>query len=170
MPLVVSTVDGRPIKIEGNPLHPDSEGATDAFAQASLLDLYDPSRSRRFVQKNKLSDRAAFEKYLAELRPKMAANGGAGLAFLVEETHSPTRERLRGELQKQFPRMRWCVFEPLLSEAQRFSTQISFGDNTRLIPQFDRADVIFALDSDFLELRRRRSRFDSRLHVAATRA
>ena len=46
--------------------------------------------------------------------------------------------------------MRWCVFDPLLSEAQRFSTQISFGDNTRLIPQFDKADVVFALDSDFL--------------------
>jgi MoCo/4Fe-4S cofactor protein with predicted Tat translocation signal len=150
IPLVLSTVDGRPMKIEGNPLHHDSGGATDAFAQASLLDLYDPSRSRRFVQKNKLSDRAAFEKYIAELRPKMAANGGAGLAFLVEETHSPTRERLRSELQKQFPRMRWCVYDPLLSEAQHFSTQISFGDNTRLIPQFDKADVIFALDSDFL--------------------
>ena len=52
----------------------------------------------------------------------MAANGGAGLAFLVEETHSPTRERLRDELQKQFPHMRWCVYDPLLSEAQHFST------------------------------------------------
>jgi molybdopterin-containing oxidoreductase family iron-sulfur binding subunit len=150
MPLVVSTVDGRPIKIEGNPLHPDSLGATDAFAQASVLDLYDPARSKRFVEKNKLSDRASFEKYLAELRSKLAANGGAGLAFLVEETWSPTRERLRSELQKQFPKMRWCVYDPLLSEAQRFSTQISFGDSTRLIPQFDKADVIFALDSDFL--------------------
>jgi MoCo/4Fe-4S cofactor protein with predicted Tat translocation signal len=150
MPLVVSTVDGRPIKIEGNPLHPDSLGATDAFAQASVLDLYDPARSKRFVQKNELSDRASFEKYIAELRPKLAANGGAGLAFLVEETWSPTRERLRSELQKQFPKMRWCVYDPLLSEAQHFSTQISFGDVTRLIPQFDKADVIFALDSDFL--------------------
>jgi molybdopterin-containing oxidoreductase family iron-sulfur binding subunit len=150
MPLVVSTVDGRPIKIEGNPLHPDSLGATDAFAQASVLDLYDPTRSKRFVQKNKLSDGASFEKYIAELRPKLAANGGAGLAFLVEETWSPTRERLRSELQKQFPKMRWCVYDPLLSEAQHFSTQISFGDNVRLIPQFDKADVIFALDSDFL--------------------
>ena len=56
--------------------------------------------------------------------PKMAKNGGLGLAFLVEETHSPTRERLRIELQKQFPRMRWCVYDPLLSEAQHFSTQI----------------------------------------------
>ena len=150
MPLVVSTVDGRPIKVEGNPLHPDSFGATDAFAQASVLDLYDPARSKRFVQKNKLSDRASFEKYIAELRPKLVANGGAGLAFLVEETWSPTRERLRSELQKQFPKMRWCVYDPLLSEAQHFSTQISFGDSTRLIPQFDKADVIFALDSDFL--------------------
>nr|MBA3651229.1 TAT-variant-translocated molybdopterin oxidoreductase [Chthoniobacterales bacterium] len=150
MPLVVSTVDGRPIKIEGNPFHPDSNGATDAFAQASVLDLYDPSRSQRFVRANKLSSRAEFEKYIGELRPKMAANGGAGLAFLVEETHSPTRDRLRTELQKQFPRMRWCVYDPLLSEAQRFSTQISFGDNTRLIPQFDKADVILSLDSDFL--------------------
>jgi molybdopterin-containing oxidoreductase family iron-sulfur binding subunit len=46
--------------------------------------------------------------------------------------------------------MRWCVFDPLLSEAQNFSTQISFGQNTRLMPQFDKADVILALDSDFL--------------------
>ncbi|HEX4667083.1 MAG TPA: TAT-variant-translocated molybdopterin oxidoreductase [Chthoniobacterales bacterium] len=151
MPLVVSTVDGRPIKIEGNPLHPDSNGATDAFAQASLLDLYDPSRSQRFVRQNKLSDRAAFEKYMAELRSKLAANGGAGLAFLVEETHSPTRERLRAELQKQLPRMRWCVYDPLLSEAQHFSTQISFGQDIRVLPQFDKADVILALDSDFLD-------------------
>ncbi|MBA3960426.1 MAG: TAT-variant-translocated molybdopterin oxidoreductase [Chthoniobacterales bacterium] len=150
MPLVVATVDGRPIKIEGNPNHPESNGASDAFAQASVLDLYDPSRSQRFVRQNKLSDRATFEKYLAELRPKMAANGGAGLAFLVEETWSPTRDRLRTELQKQFPKMRWCVYDPLLSEAQHFSTEMSFGQNVRAIPQFDKADVVFALDSDFL--------------------
>ena len=54
--------------------------------------------------------------------------------------------------------MRWCVYDPLLSEAQRFATQMSFGDNIRLIPQFEKADVILSLDSDFLELRRRRPR------------
>ncbi|MGI9086648.1 MAG: TAT-variant-translocated molybdopterin oxidoreductase [Chthoniobacterales bacterium] len=151
LPLVVSTVDGRPIKIEGNPLHPASGGATDAFAQASVLDLYDPTRSKRFVEKGKTSDRAAFEKYLAELRPRMAADGGAGVAILVEETLSPTRDRLRAELEKAMPRMRWCQYDPLLSEAQNFGTQISFGDNTRLVPRFERADVILALDSDFLD-------------------
>ncbi|MGZ4985186.1 MAG: TAT-variant-translocated molybdopterin oxidoreductase, partial [Chthoniobacterales bacterium] len=102
LPLVVSTVDGRPIKIEGNPLHPTSGGATDAFAQASILDLYDPARSKNFFEqvevqdrgkkarRRETRDRAAFEKYLGELKTNIAADGGAGLAFLVEETHSPT--------------------------------------------------------------------------------
>ena len=163
IPLVVGTVDGRPIKIEGNPLHPASGGATDAFAQASILDLYDPARSQRFVEfvekdergqkvrKAQASDRGAFEKYLAELVPKIGADGGASTAFLVEETLSPTRERLRGELEKRFPRIRWCQYDALLSEAQNFGTQIGFGDNSRLVPRFDRADVILALDSDFLD-------------------
>ena len=163
LPLIAATVDGRPIKLEGNPLHPASGGATDAFAQASLLDLYDPARSKRFVEKGEKDekgkkvenfearDRAAFEKYLAELRAKIAADGGAGLAFLVEEVHSPTRERLRAELQKTYPKMRWCVYDPLLTEAQSFATQLSFGDNARLVPRFERADVVVALDSDFLD-------------------
>jgi MoCo/4Fe-4S cofactor protein with predicted Tat translocation signal len=160
LPLIAATVDGRPIKLEGNPLHPSSGGATDAFAQASLLDLYDPARSKRFVEKGEKGqkkenfeprDRATFEKYLAELRTNIAADGGAGLAFLVEELHSPTRERLRAELLKVYPKMRWCVYDPLLTEAQSFATQLSFGDNARLVPRFERADVVVALDSDFLD-------------------
>src|SRR4051812_31849580 len=163
IPLIAATVDGRPIKLEGNPLHPASGGATDAFAQASLLDLYDPARSRRFGQRTEKEEkgtktvvfetreRAVFEKYLAELRTKIASDGGAGLAFLVEEVHSPTRERLRAELQKTYPKMRWCVYDTLLTEAQSFATQLSFGDNTRLVPRLERTDVVVALDSDFLD-------------------
>jgi molybdopterin-containing oxidoreductase family iron-sulfur binding subunit len=149
LPLVVTTVDGRPIKVEGNPLHPASGGGTDAFAQASVLDLYDPTRSKRFVQKGKTSDRAAFEKYLAELRPRLG--DGAGLAILTEETFSPTRDRLRAQLEKALPKMRWCHYDPLGGEAQGFATQMSFGDNARLVPRFERADVVLALDSDFLD-------------------
>ena len=151
IPLVATTVDGRPIKLEGNPLHPASGGATDAFAQASILDLYDPARSKRFVEKGQTRDRAAFDKYLEQLRTKIEADGGAGLAFLVEEAHSPTRERMRGELEKRYPKMRWCVYEPVLSEAQGFGTDISFGQNSRLVPRLERADVVLALDSDFLD-------------------
>src|SRR4029450_10352882 len=60
IPLIATTVDGRPIKVEGNPLHPASGGATDAFVQASILDLYDPTRSKRFVRNGKTSKRADF--------------------------------------------------------------------------------------------------------------
>jgi molybdopterin-containing oxidoreductase family iron-sulfur binding subunit len=151
IPLVATTVDGRPIKLEGNPLHPASAGATDTFVQASVLDLYDPTRSQRFVHKGKRSKREDFETYIGELRKTLLSQHGEGLAFLVEETHSPTRERLRTELEKNFPGMRWCVYEPLLSQEQNFAAQSAFGAGTRLIPKLDRADVILALDSDFLD-------------------
>src|SRR6266403_442562 len=150
IPLIATTVDGRPIKLEGNPLHVASGGATDTFAQASLLDLYDPGRSKRFVHNGKTSDRKAFGDYIAELRKTILSQRGDGLAFLVEETHSPTRERLRAELEKVLPSLRWCVYEPLQSQSQR-ATQTAFGDNLRLLPRLDRADVILALDSDFLD-------------------
>jgi len=149
IPLIATTIDGRPVKIEGNPLHAASSGGTDVFAQASVLDLYDPTRSRRFVNRGKDSTRAEFDAYIDKLRGQLGS--GDGLAFLVEEVHSPTRERLRTELDKAFPKMTWCVYEPALSDAQGYATQASFGENVRLIPRFDRADVVLALDSDFLD-------------------
>ncbi|PYJ24124.1 MAG: hypothetical protein DME91_09805 [Verrucomicrobia bacterium] len=151
IPLIATTVDGRPIKLEGNPLHPASAGTTDTFVQASVLDLYDPTRSKRFAQKGKRSTREDFEKYVSELRKTFLSDQGDGLAFLVEETNSPTRERLRMELEKVFPNMRWCVYEPLLSQEQTIAVENVFGAGARLIPRFDRADVILALDSDFLD-------------------
>src|SRR3954467_2721759 len=151
IPLIATTVDGRPIKLEGNPLHPASGGSTDVFAQASILDLYDPSRSRRFLNKGKPADRKDFESYLTNLRTQATGDGGASLAFLVEETMSPTRERLRDDLQKIFPSLRWCVYGAAQSEAANAATQAAFGPNTKLIPQFDRADIILSLDSDFVD-------------------
>jgi molybdopterin-containing oxidoreductase family iron-sulfur binding subunit len=83
LPLIATTVDGRPIKLEGNPLHPASGGATDVYAQASIIDLYDPSRSRNFVQKGKPAERADFDAYIEKLRADLQGDGGSGLAFLA---------------------------------------------------------------------------------------
>ena len=148
IPLLATTVDGRPIKLDGNPLHPATGGATDTFTQASILDLYDPTRSKRFVRDGKTTKREDFDAYLKDLRNKLLADHGDSVAFLVEETNSPTRERLRGELEKNLPGMRWCVYEPLLNQE---ISSAAFGAGARAIPRFDRADIILALDSDFLD-------------------
>src|SRR6202011_72320 len=109
----------------------------------------DPTRSRRLVNRGKDATSAEFDAYIDKLRGQLGS--GDGLAFLVEEMQSPTRERLRTELEKAFPKMTWCVYEPALSDAQNFATRTAFGENVRLIPRFERADVVLALDSDFLD-------------------
>jgi molybdopterin-containing oxidoreductase family iron-sulfur binding subunit len=142
-PLVVATHDGRPTKIEGNPLHPASKGASDLLAQSSILDLYDPDRSKHFLEKGKRSDEAAFLKAL-DAAVKGAGDGG-GLAFLVETNHSPTRERLRAEVERKFPKATWAVYEPLGDEPGA-----AVYDGVRALPKLEKAAVILSIDSDFL--------------------
>lgn len=146
MPLVITTSDGRPTKIEGNPLHPYSNGATDGFAQASVLDLYDPHRSKSILESGTEVDSATFDAFLEQVR----TSAKDGVAFLVESHHSPTRDRLRAELEAAYPGLLWAEYEPLGSSPQKQAVSTIFGQNVRLIPKFERADVILALDSDFL--------------------
>ena len=151
LPLIVTTTDGRPIKNEGNPLHPVSNGGTDTYAQASMLELYDPERSRTFLLAGKPSDAAAFADGMTKLRAEAQADGGAGLAVLMGESMSPSRERMRAELQKQFPKMTWCVYEALSNDNEREATKAAFGTAAmKVTAKFAKADVILALDSDFL--------------------
>src|SRR6188768_220753 len=90
MGLLVESHEGRPTKIEGNPDHPSSRGATDVFAQASILGLYDPDRSRNITN---LGDVRAFSAFIAAMRPLLQAQeagGGAGIRVLTETVASPT--------------------------------------------------------------------------------
>ncbi len=143
-PLVATTHDGRPTKMDGNPLHPVSKGATDVFSQSSLLDLYDPDRARVIMFNGKPVGVADFEKALDEILK--SAGDGASLAFLLQKDNSPTRERLRGEIEKKFPNVMWAVYEPLGSE----TSEAAYGPAVEAVPLLDKADVILALDHDFL--------------------
>jgi MoCo/4Fe-4S cofactor protein with predicted Tat translocation signal len=145
MPLVVSTVDGRPTKVEGNPLHPFSNGGTDGFTQASVLDLYDPTRAKVVRYQGSEVPLSDLEARLDQL----AAAPGAGLAFLVEKKNSPTRDRLRAELEEKFPGLLWAEYEPLGSDEADRAVAAAFGPGLRLLPKFERADVVLALDAEF---------------------
>ncbi len=150
MPLLATTSDGRPVKLEGNPLHPVSNGGTDVFAQASVLDLYDPNRSRDFKAAGQLTDAAALQAELQAVRTAAAADGGAGLAFLVQRLHSPTRDRQQKELLAAFPQALWAEYEPLGDDQARTASAAAFGPGINLLPDFTKADKVLALDSDFL--------------------
>ncbi len=151
LPLVIATTDGRPIKVEGNPLHPGSAGTSDAFAQAAILDLYDPDRSRGFLFQGKPSDATAFTEWVTTFRAEAKADGGASVAFLMGESASPSRARLADELKKQFPKLTWSEYEPLGHDAGSEAAKASFGGvGMKLVPQLSKAEVILSLDSDFL--------------------
>jgi molybdopterin-containing oxidoreductase family iron-sulfur binding subunit len=150
IPLVVKSYEGRPVKIEGNALFPGSNGSTDRYAQASILDLYDPDRSRFFKHNgNKVSREEALS-FLDGLSKKFAANAGEGLAFLAESSTSPSRARLQKIIAQKFPKSQWFTYDAIDSGIhQRAATQ-AFGQPVKPVFNFDKAKVILSLDCDFL--------------------
>jgi molybdopterin-containing oxidoreductase family iron-sulfur binding subunit len=138
-PLVVTTFEGRPTKLGPNNLHPDAEG-TDAFAQASVLDLYSPSRSRKPLKSGKAAKRADLDAAIAAI----TADKGAKVAFLFGTDDSPTRNRLAKEIAGKFSAAKFYQYEPLAGESMAV-----LGDGVRMVPDFSKADRILSLDCDF---------------------
>ncbi len=150
IPLVVKSHDGRPTKIEGNPLHPDSNGGTDRFAQASILNLYDPDRATRFAANGQnVSPERAMD-FFTDLSSKSLANKGRGLAFLLEPGNSPSRLRLQALLAEKCREAQWYSYEPIGLEIHEQAASLAFGLAVKPYLRLDRADVILSLDSDFL--------------------
>ncbi len=150
IPLVVKSYEGRPVKIEGNALYPGGNGSTDRYAQASILDLYDPDRSRHFKHDGKDVSSEAALGFLGELSKKFAATSGEGLAFLAESSTSPSRARLQKIIANKFPKAQWFTHDAIDSAIhQRAATQ-AFGQSVRPVFHYDKAKVILSLDADFL--------------------
>jgi MoCo/4Fe-4S cofactor protein with predicted Tat translocation signal len=150
VPLVVKSYDGRPIKIEGNTLYLGGNGGTDRYAQASILNLYDPDRAKRFAHNGKTVSREEALKFLDDLSAKFSANQGEGLAFLAESSTSPSREILQAIISQKFPKSQWFTYDAIDSGIhQRAATQ-AFGQPVRPVFHFDRAKIILSLDCDFL--------------------
>ena len=150
VPLVVKANDGRPTKVEGNSLHPDSNGAADRYAQASVLDVYDPDRAMRFVKDGNTVRREAALDFLGELSKKAQADGGEGLSFLLERSSSPSRARLQKLISDKFPKTRWFLYEPVDFDVHRQGAWLAFGKSVAPYYKIDQAQVIVSLDCDFI--------------------
>lgn len=101
--LIVETHEGRPTKIEGNPDHPSTKGMSNAYMQASLLDLYDPDRAKKPMHKGVEKEWHDFVEYWQKLYPKYIESQGKGLAIISESFSSPTLGRLYREFKQKFP-------------------------------------------------------------------
>ena len=146
--VLATCYEGRPVKLEGNPLHPASQGATDAFTEAAILSLYDPDRSRTVRQGDKVGTWEGFEAALLPRLRQAEANGGAGLHLLTGHWTSPTLLRLIGGLRERFPAMRWHMHEPVVETQARAGATLAFGAPLTVLPRIERARVILVLDAD----------------------
>jgi molybdopterin-containing oxidoreductase family iron-sulfur binding subunit len=147
--LVVRSNDGRPTKVEGNSLHPDSNGGTDRYAQASILNLYDPDRATRFMKPGTGTSQEETWGQIDSIAKAAKANGGQGLAFLCERNNSPSRLRLQKLIAQKYPQSKWHVYEPVDLDT-RAAASTAFGQSVKPYYKFDEAKVIVSLDCDFI--------------------
>jgi molybdopterin-containing oxidoreductase family iron-sulfur binding subunit len=148
--VLVESHMGRPTKVEGNPDHPASLGATDAFTQASVLSLYDPDRSQVITHRGNIS---TWEEFIRAVQPAIAETRekkGLGLRILTETVTSPTLAAQLNQILRDMPDAVWHQYEPISRDNVRAGARLVFDEDVESIYHFDRAEVVLSLDADFL--------------------
>jgi len=148
--LLVESHLGRPTKVEGNPQHPASLGATDTFMQASVLTLYDPDRSQTVVRNGQINTWGGFLTALVDEREVAGLRKGAGFRILTGTVTSPTLSAQIQEFLAAYPEAKWHQYEPCGRHSFRAGSTAAFGKPVNAMYRFDRANAIVSLDADFL--------------------
>jgi molybdopterin-containing oxidoreductase family iron-sulfur binding subunit len=141
VPLLVKSDEYRPIKVDGNPDHAYNHGSSDVFSQGTLLELYDPDRSKRTTYRG---EERSWEEFAQELRLKAAASkDGTGLYFLSATITSPTLARQWKAVQAAYPKATLVQYDPAIA-----GTWLAKGVNVQY--DLSQADIVVSLDADFL--------------------
>ncbi|MEO8369813.1 MAG: TAT-variant-translocated molybdopterin oxidoreductase [Candidatus Solibacter sp.] len=148
--VLVESHEGRPTKIEGNPNHPASLGACDAFSQAAVLQLYDPDRSQALAFNNEVRSWGVFTGALRDILSQQKGKNGAGIRILTETVTSPSMASQIRTVQQLYPGAKWHQWEPAGPHSARAAATQAFGQPTNTYYDFSNANVVLSLDSDFL--------------------
>ncbi len=152
--VLIASFDGRPIKIEGNPEHPGSLGATDAFTQADVLSMYDPYRLRQIARGKDAGDgtKPTWADFQAFAKPHFEAlqKKAGSFAVLSEASSSPSLARMKAGLLAAMPGVKWYEYEPINRDNELAGSKLAFGKAVRPQYHLDRAEVIVCFDSDLL--------------------
>jgi molybdopterin-containing oxidoreductase family iron-sulfur binding subunit len=149
--ILVTSREGRPIKIDGNPTHPSTLGSSDIWMQAAILDMYDPDRAKNTILDGNVAPYEEFLKAARAVLTAPAAPGTAPFRILIEPTTSPTLAAQAALLKSRYPGVRFHEFEPAGQHNVRGGSQLAFGQDVDTVYHFDKAKVILALDGDFLQ-------------------
>jgi len=151
-PVLVESHEGRPSKVEGNGDHPVGQTGTSGFEQASVLNLYDPDRSRTVRREGSEASWSDFVSFCRQLGEQSAQKN---VAVLVEENPSPTVQAMRQRMADRFGSLQWVTYSATGDNPARLGMQQAFGRPLRPRYDLDEAEVILSLDSDFLDGRHR---------------
>ncbi|MFW6066828.1 MAG: 4Fe-4S dicluster domain-containing protein [Myxococcota bacterium] len=148
--LLAETREGRPIKMEGNPHHPMSLGATGMWEQASVYDLYDPDRARGVLHRNEPSTWEGLTEAMAPQGGRPHEAEGGGLHLLLEPTSSLCTGWMLDRLRQRLPKATvW--FDPTTADTHGWeATRRLFGRAVEPHYDFTRIERAVALDADFL--------------------
>jgi MoCo/4Fe-4S cofactor protein with predicted Tat translocation signal len=155
--LLVESHEGRPTKIEGNPQHPHSQGASSAWVQASVLELYDPDRSTgpaaKGVPSQKMTVASDWKKFWSALAARAtvaSGKAGQGLVILTESHRSPTLAAQLNALQAKLPRAKIVRYDPQSRQSERDGLAAALGEPLEASADLAAAKIILAIDSDLL--------------------
>lgn len=152
--MLVTSHEGRPTKIEGNPQHSGSRGGMDIAGQLAVWDLYDPDRSRQAVGpgaeagSDAMASIATFDSAMDALIGGLGT--GQGLRILAPPTTSPSFQRLRSAVVRRFPRATFHTYASIHEANLREGARLAFGQPLAQVIDYSQARVVLSLDSDFL--------------------
>ena len=149
--LLIRSDEGRPTKASGNPRHPASLGATDIFAEASILGLYDPDRSQAVLHNGEISSWSQFLNEFSTVREIQKQKKGAGLRILTETVVSPTLANQLQKILSDYPEAKWHQYDRTPYDNAKAGSMLAFGRSTNVVYKFDKADRIISFDADFLD-------------------
>jgi Fe-S-cluster-containing dehydrogenase component/anaerobic selenocysteine-containing dehydrogenase len=153
--LLVESQDGRPTKVEGNPRHANSSGATDMWAQGSVLNLYDPDRCRVPHRlgadgKHGVSDWDTTIEELGATIKELRGNQGAGVALVIPTVLSPTYRSALRTFKDKFAKAKIILSDAAGASNGIAGAEMIGGPGTRATFHLTGAKVIAAFDSDFI--------------------
>jgi molybdopterin-containing oxidoreductase family iron-sulfur binding subunit len=149
-PLLAKTHGGRPVKLEGNPQHPVSGGSCDAFTQATLLQLYDPDRSKAPRFKGRETSWPEVHSGLTQLRNELDRHHGAGLHLVLGASSSPTLQGQLRALRTRWPQVRIYQGECFAGEPQREAQRQVFGRAVQSRVHLEQSEVVVSFEHDLL--------------------